>query len=127
MDGYARLDAAKAKHPRSLLAVVDLVALFPLGTAPAGAQLPGRGVIVIRNPEPKVVDFVNREVEAKSKGLAAIMTEVLCSCVVDPDPSSADGVTLRAFCEAYPDAASQAAQRARELGGAKAAADKRGR
>lgn len=127
-DLAAREAAARAKAGTAYLVKgIDLVSLFPLGCAPPAGQLPTRGVIVIRNPPPAAVDEVNREVEAKTKSLSSIMIRLLCDCAIDPEPASTDAITLRAWAEAYPDAAQQAAQRARELGGAKSAADKRGR
>lgn len=127
-DMAARVDVARAKAAGDyLVAGVDVVRLFPLGSAPPAEQLPGKGVIVVRSPKPEAVDRLNRDFEAKIKPLAAMMIELLCESVVDPDPASTEGITLRGFSERYPEAAAQAANKARELGGAKVAQDKRGR
>jgi len=123
-----KVEAAREKAGRAYLVEgVDLVALFPLGKAPPVEQLPGGGTIVVRDPPPEAVDAMNAEVEHKKKGLAKILIDVLIASTVDPGPDGAEGATLRAFAERYPEAAGQAAQRARQLGGAKTAADKRGR
>ena len=118
---------AKAVAGKYLVAGIDLVSLFAFGKSPPAEHLPAGGVIIVRNPTAEATDALNLAVEAKQLSVAKIMANLLCACVVDPDPSSTDGVTLRGFCDTYPDAATQAAQRARELGGAKAQADKRGR
>lgn len=120
--------AAAAKAGTAYLVEgIDLVALFPFAKGPSARQFPTKGVIIVRSPAPETVDTVNREVEAKKKSIAAIMADLLCASTVDPDPDGDEAITLRSFCERYPDAAIQAASRARELGGAKTLADKRGR
>ena len=82
---------------------------------------------MVRSPPPEAVDELNREVEHKRKPITAILCALLMTSTLDPGPDGPEGVKLRAFAERYPDAAGQAAQKARELGGAKATADKRGR
>ena len=127
MDGARRADAARAKFPRALLQAIDLVALFPIGNAPAEEQIPGAGVVVIRNPSPDALDRANAEIEQKKKTFSAIAIELVCASVVDPDPNGSEGIVVRGFFDAYPDAAVKVAGRARALGGAKADEDKRGR
>lgn len=128
LDMHGRTEAAAAKAGGAhLVAGVDLVALFPAGKAPPAGQLPGGGVLIVRSPPPVAIDALNRDVEHKQKPLSAILIDLLMASTVDPAPDGADGIKLREFAERYPDAAGQAAQKARELGGAKSAADKRGR
>ena len=124
----SRVDVAKTKAGTAyLVAGVDVVACFPLGDAPPGEQLPPDGVVVVRNPTPKESDDFAREIEAKKKNVSAIAVELAVACTVDPSGEGAEGVRLRGFYEKFPEAAGAVAMRARDLGGAKSAADKRGR
>lgn len=120
-------DALGAKVP---VKGIDLVDYFPLGKAPPVEQLPGGGVIIARCPPPDRLKTFQSEAEHRgNKQLADIFTDLVCESTVDPDPAkdSAGGAILRAFCENYPAAASQAGTEIVRLGGAKAQADKRGR
>ena len=127
-DGKAREAAAAAKlGSRALVLAIDLVAFFPLGKAPPPEDMPGRGVIIVRDPPADATDAFNREVEAKKRGLASIFADLLCACLVDPDPDTPAGTTVRVFVERYPNVAIGAGDKANKLGGSKAEADKRGR
>lgn len=119
---------------RYLVAGIDLVKLFPLGTAPPVEKLPGRGVIVVRDPERDLYDRFTREVEAKVQAHSALFTELACGCLVDErdapkdDEERATAVTLLdAFCKRFPGAAVGIGDVCAKLGGAKVAQDKRGR
>ncbi len=112
---------------RYLVAGVDLVKLFPVGKAPPVEKLPGKGVIVVRDPKPESYDAFTREIEAKIKPHSALYTDLLCGCSIDPKPESNDALLLRTFCERYPGASIGAGDVAAKLGGARTQADKRGR
>jgi hypothetical protein len=136
-DMAARLAAARTRVPSgTMLQGVDLVALFPLDSPPPADKLPNGGVIIVRNPDPTVESNLLVELEHKNgpraKLIDALLIDLLCKSVVDPDVSAADaggaeGTKLQAFCAAFPAAAVQAAGVARRLGGAKAQEAKRGR
>jgi len=125
-----RVDAAREKAAAAptpyLVEGVDLVGLFPLGKSPPPASLPGGGVIVIRNPEQAATDAFVREAEAKQKHASKMAIDLACACTVDPSPDGASGIEVRGFFERYQEAAGTVAQRARELGGARAREAKRG-
>lgn len=127
-DGKAREMAAETTAAgRYLVAAVDLVECFSLGKAPPVEKLPTGGVIIVRSPEPEASDTFTREYEHKKRPLSDIFADLLCASVVDPKPDSPDGAKLRAFCDAFKDAAIDAGATVRKLGGAKAREDKRGR
>jgi hypothetical protein len=114
--------------PRYLVRGIDLVDFFPLGTAPAPAQLPTGGVIIVRSPEPDRLNDAVSDIEHKRRPLGTILADLLCASVVDPDGAdSAIGAAIRAFCDAYPGAATQAGDAVLQLGGMKSRSDKRGR
>lgn len=124
----ARVDAAREKAAGAyLVGGLDIAALFPLGKAPA--DLPGDGVIVIRDAAPAegglLADLEHKNA-ADSKPLVKSLLEVACKSLVDPDPNGPDGALFRCFCERYPAAANQIAGEARRLGGAKVREAKRG-
>lgn len=127
-DLRARADAAGIKSGGAYLVEgIDLVALFPLGKSPPAGQLPGSGVIIVRSPPPDAAHTFNRELEAKAKPLATLFAVLLCASTVDPDMDSAEGIKLSELCAHYPDLSINAGDIAKKLGGAKSAADKRGR
>ncbi len=127
IDMAARVDAAELKARGTYLVQgVDLVALFPIGKAPAEEQMPAGGVIVIRNPDQAASDAFAREIEAKTKHVSRLAIDLACACIVDPDPDSPEAATARNFFERYQEAAGNVAARARELGGARAREAKRG-
>lgn len=130
-----RVGAARARaNGQYLVDGVNLLRLFPLGSAPGPvSKLPGGGVLVLRDPG-EAYDAFTREIEAKQKPHAAIFTDLLCTCLVDErdkpqddDERAAAAILLRAFCERYKGAAVAAGDVAAKLGGARAQADKRGR
>jgi len=123
-----RLAAAEtAAAGRYLVAGIDLVKLFPLGRAPDSKKLPGRGVIIVREPEPAAYNRFTREVEAKQKDHGPLFADLLCGCLIDPDPESPEGDRLVEFSARYPGAAIGAGDTVAKLGGARTQADKRGR
>lgn len=119
--------AAAGKY---LVGGFDLVGAFPLGKSPPKDQLPPGGVIVIRDAAPQegalIADLEHKNVPG-AKGIDQLMIEIACASIVDPDPTSADGVKLGEFFRRYPAAATQVAGEARRLGGAKLREAKRGR
>lgn len=126
-----RLAAARAAAaPGVLLAGVDLVDLFPLGEAPDAATMPGKGVIIVRDPVNGLGAF-HRDIEHKKKDVWEVYTELLCTPgnVVDPDieKDAEEGMRLRRFCERYNGVGVGAGDVVAKLGGSKAQADKRGR
>ncbi len=126
----AKVRSAKAlQGPRVLVKGIDLVDLFPAGESPDPDTMPGKGTIVVRSPAPEAMKKMHAEAEHKVRPVADILTDLLCGSTIDPDASSdmAAGALLRCFCEAYPGAALGAAGHVTELGGSKAAADKRGK
>lgn len=104
---------------------VDLIALFPVGKSPT-EHIPSGGVIIIRSPTTDASDALAREMEANKQGLSAMAIRYVCDNVVDPR-EGADGVLLGEFFKRYQEAAGSVAVKIRDLGGAKLAADKRGR
>ncbi len=132
-DMAARVEAADAKSGGSYLVTgVDLVSLFPLGKAPPVEKLPGKGVVVLRSPDQAATDESAREYEAaqrgaKTKGVPAIMADLACACLVDPDPAGPEGGGFRHLLEVFPPLGLTLGNIANQLGGAKRADDKRGR
>jgi hypothetical protein len=126
-----RLAAARASvEPGVLLAGVDLVDLFPLGEAPDAGLLPGRGVLIVRDPVNGLGGF-HREIEHKKKDVWEVYADLLCTPgnVVDPDieKDPTEGMKLRGACDRYNGMAIGAGDIVAKLGGSKAQADKRGR
>jgi hypothetical protein len=132
LDMATRLRAAEQKAGRAYIVTgIDLVSLFPLGKSPPPDQLPGRGVIIVRDAADQESDLIV-EVEHKSgpgaKRIDKVLIEIAIKSTVDPEPSDETGrITLRGFCERYTAAAIQIANEARRLGGAKVREAKRGR
>lgn len=123
-----RRAAAEAKaEGRYLVAGIDLIKLFPLGNAPPAEKLPGRGVIIIREPSPEAYNRFTSEIELKRQAHGVLFADLLCGCLEDPSPESPEGAALVAFCARYPGAAIGAGDVASKLGGARVQADKRGR
>ena len=124
-----REEAARAKvKPGTLILGIDLVACFMPGKAPPEDQLPGRGVIVVRNAtHAEAGDFV-AEFEANRKHVPAMSANLIRACVVDPDPkgSPEEFALVHAFVDMFPDAAMIVASAIRRLGGAKVEQTKRG-
>ena len=130
LDMAIRLKAARASvGKRHLVAGVDLVSFFKPEAMPPAEHIPGNGVLIIRSPDPARVDAANAEIEHKKRPMSQILTDLLCESTIDPDVQKdpAAGTLLRAFCEAYPNAATLAGDEVYKLGGAKVKADKRGR
>jgi hypothetical protein len=126
-----RLTAARAfAAPGVLLAGIDLVDLFPLGEAPDASLLPGKGVIIVRDP-PHGLGGFHREIEHKKRDVWEVYADLLCApeTVMDPDLKKhpEEGMKLRGFCDRYNGAAIGAGDIVAKLGGSKAQADKRGR
>ena len=128
VDGAIREGAAKKTAGKSyLVRAVDLVSFFPFGEAPPIEQFPGGGVIIVRNPSPDRQAAVTSAMEAKKRKLEPIFIDLVCDTTVDPAPEDVGGgAMLRAFLEAYPGAASNAAGIVLELGGLRQEAAKRG-
>ncbi len=129
IDMAARLKAAAAMAgKRYLVRGVDLVSFFQSDAVPPIEQIPGHGVLIIRSPEPARFDVANAEIEHKKRPMSAILSDLLCESVIDPDvvKDPAEGMRLRAFCDAYKGAATLAGDEVYKLGGAKGKADKRG-
>jgi len=130
VDMAVRLKVARAgAGKRHLVAGVDLVSFFKPEATPPPEQIPGNGVLIIRSPDPARVDAANAEIEHKKRPMSQILTDLLCENTIDPDVQAnpAEGIKLRAFCEAFPNAATLAGDEVYKLGGAKVKADKRGR
>lgn len=128
LDATARLRRARAGGPKYLVEAIDLVDLWPAGVALIPEQLPGGGVLIVRSPEPAAADAMAVEIEHKKRKISEILADVLIASVLDPDPNDPkEGALLRAFCDAYPGAATNAGDEVVKLGGLKAKADKRGR
>ena len=125
-----RESAAREKAPRGVLVKgIDLFDFFQFGEAPDPALMPGGGVIVVRSPEPARFMASQTEFEHKKRALATIFADLLCEHTVYPDVAKdpAEGMKLRAFCDAYPGAATAGGDVVAKLGGSKAVQDKRGR
>ncbi len=125
-----RETAARDKAPRGVLVKgIDLFDFFQFGEAPDPALMPGGGVIVVRSPEPARFMASQTEFEHKKRAIASIFADLLCEHTVFPDVAkdAAEGMKLRAFCDAYPGAATAGGDVVAKLGGSKAQADKRGR
>lgn len=132
----SRLAAAKARAGGLLVDAIDLVKCFPLGSVEPEleAKMPGRGVILVREPGDEVYARFVREYEANRAQIVEIFTELLCSCLLDereqPKDDEARAVevqTLRSFCQRYGGAATKAGNVAAGLGGLRAERTKRGR
>lgn len=121
--------ARSALGPKVLVKGIDLVSLFPLGVSPPAEQLPGDGVIVVRNPLPGRLASFHTEVEHKQRPVASIYADLLVEHVIEPPVAKdmAAGALLRAFVDTYEGAAVAAGDVVAKLGGSKSAADKRGR
>lgn len=133
----SRLAAAKTRAAGAyLLEAIDLVKCFPLGSVDPEleARMPGKGVILVREPEPDVYARFVREYEANKAQVPELMTEILCSCLIDERESPKDDEhravevqLLRSFCQRYGGAATKAGGAAAELGGLRNTKTKRGR
>ena len=136
-----RLAAAEVRAAgRYLVGAVNVLRCFPVGTRIDVDALPGRGVLVLREPTAEAFHTATRENEAKVQPHGVIYAQLLCGscgqppCLLDEraDPKDdgewANAVTrLNAFCARYPGAALIIGDAAMGLGGARAKADKRGR
>jgi hypothetical protein len=115
--------AAQAKLGGAFLVqAIDAVGLFPRGKAPL-KYLPASGVIVIRNPTEAESNAFAAHIEAKTR-VSLFARELAAACTVDP-AEGPDAVKIGEFFRDFPEAAGAVAMAARELGGARAKADKR--
>ncbi|MGE5200997.1 MAG: hypothetical protein ACM3O6_02920 [Acidobacteriota bacterium] len=140
-DMTMRLAAAEARAAgRYLVGAVNVLRCFPVGTLMDIDALPGKGVVILREPTAEAFHTATREGEAKVQPHGVIYAALLCGsggqppCLLDEraepkeDGPWVDAVTrLHAFCARYPGAAVVIGDAAMGLGGARAKADKRGR
>lgn len=136
-----RLAAAEARAGgRYLVGAVNVLRCFPVGTQMDIDALPGKGVVILREPTAEAFHTASREGEAKVQPHGVIYATLLCGsggqppCLLDerPEPKEdgpwIDAVTrLSAFCAHYPGAAVVIGDAAMGLGGASQRAAKRGR
>ncbi len=142
-DMAARLGAAEQRAAgRYLVGAVNILRCFPVGTLVDVALLPGKGVVLLKEPTAEAYHTATREHEAKVQAVGVIYTALLCGaggqppCLLDEresppqqeDEERVVAVTLlRSFCARYPGAATVIGDAAMGLGGARGRADKRGR
>jgi len=114
----------KDLEPGALVKGLDLYSYFPLGAKPS--PMPACGFIVVRNPDPAAAKGTHAAVEAREKSAAEIAVDLIVSTTQHPTVGE-DAVAMRAFLDAFPDAALLIAGEVRALGGAKSRERPRGR
>lgn len=126
-----QLEAEERKRAggKYLVRFVDLAHLLPEADP---ATLPGAGVLVVRSPPTHPVnalDVFYREVEAKSRALPDIYTDLVCESVVYPSTAGTEGAKLRAFFESSigRGTVTVVGDQVTDLGGVRSKAIKRGR
>lgn len=84
-----------ARAGKYLIRFVDLAALLPDADPD---DLPGNGVLVVRSPPQGAVGAFHRELEAKTKLLPEVYTDLLCVSTVYPDlTNEVAGIEFRGF------------------------------